>query len=470
MMIDKSVISEAYDKGLDAVVSLFSECFSEFENRIRELELQAKKNSKNSHKPPSTDGLQKPVTKSLREKTGRKTGGQPGHKGHTLRQVEHPDHVVVYPVTVCSCCQNSLEKEPVASKKIRQVFDIPPVHLEVIQHEIERKICPNCLHTEEASFPKDVTNTVQYGPNVQLMTIYLTQCQYMSFQRTSQFFRDVLQHSISQGTINCLIQSFGEKVQEIEEEIRSHLLDSAMIHCDETGLRNQGKTEWVHTYSTSECTLQYIHQKRGNIAMDEIGVLPRFTGTIVHDCWKPYFTYTECEHVLCNVHFLRELKGVSEQSNQSWAQEMADFLVNAKQEIETRQLPTEQLVQYHKQYRAILAKGEEANPLIPKQGTNRGRQKQSPVRNLLNRLIEHQESVLAFLFHPSIPFDNNQAERDIRSVKLRQKISGSFRSEYGAHHFLRIQSYISTLRKQKKSIFDCMKKLIETGENRLFIS
>src|SRR6478609_4044014 len=216
-MIDKSVVLKAYKKGPDAVVTFVFNLCSQFEKQISELEFNAKKNSKNSHKPPSMDGLQKPATKSLREKTDRKTGGQPGHKGHTLRQVEHPDRVVVHPVTMCSCCQSSLENEPVSSKKVRQVFDIPPVSFEVLQHEVERKICPSCFHIEEAPFPKGVTNATQYGPNVQLMVNYLTQYQYLSLQRTTEFFRDVYQHSISQGTINRLIHSFSESLQEKEE-------------------------------------------------------------------------------------------------------------------------------------------------------------------------------------------------------------------------------------------------------------
>jgi transposase len=209
-------------------------------------------------------------------------------------------------VAVCSCCQTSLESELVANKKIRQVFDIPPICLEVIQHEVEQKICPTCGNLEEATFPQHVTNVVQYGQNVQLVATYLAHYQYVSLQRITEFFRDVYQHSISQGTINRLIHSFSEKLKGIEEEIRSHLLESRVIHCDETGLRNQGKTEWVHTYSTSEATIQYVHPKRGTEAMDKLEILPEFTGIAVHDCWKAYFTYTICEHVLCNVHFLRE--------------------------------------------------------------------------------------------------------------------------------------------------------------------
>ncbi|MEH7464376.1 IS66 family transposase [Bacillus thuringiensis] len=449
-----------YKQGPNSVVNLVETLCT----RIQELEFNAKKNSKNSHKPPSMDGLQKPTTKSLREKTDRKTGGQPGHKGHTLSQVEHPDYVVVHPVTMCSCCQSSLENEPVSSKKVRQVFDIPPVSFEVLQHEVERKICPRCFHIEEAPFPKGVTNATQYGPNVQLMVNYLTQYQYLSLQRTAEFFRDVYQHSISQGTINRLIHSFSESLQEKEEEIRSEILASPIVHCDETGLRNQGKTEWVHTYSTPDLTIQYIHQNRGSVAMDEIGVMPAFTGIAVHDCWKSYFQYDKCQHVLCNVHLLRELRGILEQTKQEWAQEMADFLLKAKNQKETGKLDAQKLVSLHREYETILAKGEESNPIRPKEKNVRGRQKQSLARNLLNRLTTYQNSILAFLLYPAIPFDNNQAERDIRPVKLRQKISGSFRSEYGARNYLRIRSYMSTIKKQGKSIFRCTKEWIETGE------
>jgi transposase len=353
-------------------------------------------------------------------------------------------------------------------KKIRQVFNIPPVRLEVTQHEVEQKICPNCRHKEEVTFPQHVTNVVQYGQNVQLVATYLAHYQYVSPQRVSEFFRDVYHHSISQGTITRLIHSFSDKLEGVEEEICAHLLESCVIHCDETSVRNQGKTEWVHTYSTAEATIQYVDSSRGTKAMNEIGILPQFTGIAVHDCWKAYFTYTKCEHILCNIHFLRELKGIGEQANQEWANEMEKFLLKAKAEMEQRQVDAELLVQLYRHYRSLLAKGKEANPLIQKEEKSRGRQKQSPARNLLTRLDKYKELVLSFLMHPAIPFDNNQAERDIRPVKLRQKMSGSIRSEYGAANFLRIRSYISTLRKQGKSVFTCTKQLIETGKLELF--
>lgn len=427
-----------------------------------------KKNSQNSHKPPSTDGLNKPKTTSLRGKSERKTGGQPGHIGHTLHQVAEPDVIIHHPVTHCSGCHASLEQEPVLRTKKRQVFDIPPILLEVTQHETEQKICPHCQRVEESAFPVTVTNHTQYGPRIQQLIVYLKYHQHLSLERTAEFFEDVCHHPISQGTINRVLQVVSEKLRPLEAQLRTHLCQSPVVHCDETGFRNQGKTEWVHTVSTAHMTLQYRHEKRGKDAMDEIGFLPAYQGITVHDGWRSYFTYDSCQHVLCHAHHLRELQGIDEQTNQAWAKEMIDFLLMAKEAKAhaAGQLSAEQLMHFEKEFDRILAQGEQLNP-PPQKEKKRGRPKQSPARNLLDRLRNHRDAVLAFLIHPAIPFDNNQAERDIRSIKVQQKISGSFRSAYGADNFLRVKSVISTLKKQGKSVFHAIQELLETGTIQL---
>ena len=201
------------------------------------------KNSKNSHKPPSTDGFMKPKTKSLREKSDRKTGGQLGHQGHTLHFVDDPHHVVRHSVVACSCCHATLAEEPVLRVKKRQVFDFPPITFEVTQHEIERKVCPMCFHTEESSFPSDATNVVQYGSHVKQLIVYLTHQHHLSLARTAEFFRDVCGQSISQGTIHQILMSVGEKLAPAEDQLRDILLQSPLAHVDETGIRHQGKTE-----------------------------------------------------------------------------------------------------------------------------------------------------------------------------------------------------------------------------------
>lgn len=463
--MNRKEILVVYKQGPEAVVQLVTNMAA----RIQELEHRTKKNSKNSHKPPSTDGLNKPKTTSLRGKSERKTGGQPGHIGHTLHQVAEPDVIIQHPVTHCSGCHASLAEEPAIRTKKRQVFDIPPIFLAVTQHETEQKVCPHCRCVEESTFPKEVTNSTQYGPHIQQLIVYLKYHQHLSLERTAEFFEDVCHHPISQGTINRVLQVVSERLMPLEAQLHAHLLQEPVVHCDETGFRNQGKTEWVHTVSTQHMTLQYRHEKRGKEAMDAIGFLPAYEGITVHDGWRSYFTYESCEHVLCHVHHLRELKGIYEQTNQTWAKEMIDFLLTAKvaKEQANGQLRAEQLVHFEKEFDRILAQGEQLNPTPQKEKKSRGRPKQTPARNLLDRLGNHRDAVLAFLIHPAIPFDNNQAERDIRSIKVQQKISGSFRSAYGADNFLRVKSVISTLKKQRKSIFHAIQELLETGTIQL---
>lgn len=267
-----------------------------------------------------------------------------------------------------------------------------------------------------------------------------------------------------------MLKTISERLQPLEEQMKAFVLQSPIAHCDETGFRNQGKTEWVHTFSTDQLTLPYRHKKRGTETMDEIGLLPSYKGMVVYDGWSSYFTYRSCQHVLCNVHHLHELQGIYDQTNEEWAKKMMDFLLTAKKTKSQAngQLSAEQLLTFEKEFERILTQGEQLHPSAKKEKPTRGRPKQSPSRNLLDRLRNDRDAVLAFLFHSDIPFDNNQAERDIRSMKVQQKISGSFRSEYGADNFLRVKSVFSTLKKQGKSIFHSLQKLIETGTIDLY--
>lgn len=486
----RGMILAAYHQGPEAVVNLVIEMHTEqalrirqvetrnqeleetvqrLQTRIQELEASQKKNSKNSHKPPSTDGFQKPVTKSLRGKTERKTGGQPGHEGHTLWPVEQPDSVVIHPITTCSCCQTSLEQEPVVSRKKRQVFDLPIVGIEVTQHEAEGKICPHCLAFQEAVFPTDVKQRVQYGSRIQALAVYLMQYQMLSYSRTATFFHDQFGHSISEGTLLNIHRSFGTRLSSFEKQVREKILHSPVVHFDETGIRINGKLNWLHTMSTQEVTLQAVHAKRGTAAMDEIGILPHFSQVAVHDGWKPYFTYEKCQHVLCNAHLLRELQGIYDQTKEEWAQEMMDLLRFAKKTKDQGQgtIETSVLVGIEQTYEGILQKGHTHHPEPP---SAVGRTKQLPAKNLLDRFHRDRDAILAFLIREDIPFDNNQAERDIRMTKVKQKVSGSFRSQAGADLFCLTRSLILTAQKQGKSVFHSIEQLIREGKIELFSS
>lgn len=430
-------------------------------SRISVLEFHTKKNSTNSHKPPSSDGLSKPKPKSLREKTGRQTGGQPGHAGHTLHHVSQPDSVIRHPVTACDCCGESLEHQPVIRVKTRQVFDIPPIQLEVTQHETEVKSCRNCGKHVESAFPEDVQYHVQYGSNVQTMVMYMMHYQLVPFVRTKEFFQHFFNLSISEGTIWNMSQKFGTYlVKTFEPQAREKLRKAPVIHFDETGLRSEGKTQWLHTLSTDEVTLQYVHEKRGTEAMDEIGVLPAFKGVAVHDCLASYFVYNKCKHAVCNAHLLRDLKAVHEQTEQTWPQEIIEILLLAKRQRERQDEPlTPMAIAWMDDtYTAILEKGYQENAAMANPDAER----------LLNRLFKRQDSVLLFVENPDAPFDNNLAERDLRMAKVKQKVSGTFRSEQGAQNFAMARSFLSTLKKQGKNLFASMKQVMQTGKIELF--
>ncbi|WP_439952448.1 IS66 family transposase, partial [Bacillus cereus] len=331
----------------EAVISLFEETFSNLEKRIQELEHASKKNSTNSHKPPSTDGLRKPITKSLRKSSQRKTGGQLGHKGHTLHLTTTPDHMITYSPTHCTCCNTSLNHEPVKRYRIRQVYDLPPIQIEVTEHKVEQKECPHCHSIQKSQFPATVSHPVQYGPNIKRLIPYLMHYQCLSLKRTKEFFQDCFGHSISEGTLVNHTNSFSAQLQPFLQEIKDKILQSPVVHFDETGMRVENKTQWLHTASTPEVTLQHIHQKRGKEAMDAGEILPSFSGIAMHDGWKSYDAYTDCRHVLCNAHLLRDLQGVIDSTGEKWAQQMQEFLTQA--------------LTLKKQYKGLLPKAEQEN-------------------------------------------------------------------------------------------------------------
>lgn len=458
-MVNRKIILDAYKKGPEAVISLFEETFSKLERRIQELENVSKKNSQNSHKPPSTDGLCKPVTKSLRKPSNRQTGGQLGHKGHTLHLTTAPDHTITYSPTHCTCCNTSLNHESVKGYRIRQIYDLPPIQIEVTEHKVEQKECPHCHSIQEVPFPHTVSRPVQYGPNIKKLIPYLTHYQCISLQRTKEFFQDCFGYSISEGTLVNHTKAFASQLQPFIQEAKEKILQSSVVHFDETGMRVEGKTQWLHTASTPEVTLQHIHEKRGKEAMDAGEILPSFSGIAMHDGWKPYDVYTDCRHVLCNAHLLRDLQGIIDSTGQKWAQQMQKFLTQA--------------LALKKQYKGILPEVERKNLVTIYQSILKEQQvsssepkkkgKQTPTQNLWNRFFKYDDRILAFLEHPDIPFDNNQAERDIRMTKVKQKVSGTFRSKKGAEFFCQIRSFMSTMKKQKQSVLQAIGQIIETG-------
>lgn len=434
--------------------------------RVLTLEGQLAKDSHNSHKPPSSDGLSKPSPKSLRPPSQRRTGGQPGHPGHTLRMVEKPDRIVTHRVERCTACGQSLETIHPDRIERRQVHDLPEPKLEITEHQGEIKVCPcGCLN--RAAFPPEAPAPVQYGPRLKSTAVYLNQYQLLPYERTAEILRDLHGcESFSQGTLANFQADCAARLKPVEAVILQQVAASPIAHFDETGVRAQGSLHWLHTVCTEVLTWYHAHKKRGSEAMDAAGVLPTFQGRAIHDFWKSYLKY-DCPHGLCNAHLLRELIFLHEQHNQAWAQAMIDCLLAAKEAVararaaDLQALPDTEKVALLARYHRIVDEGYAENPqAVPPSGPKRrGRRKQSKALNLLNRLRDHSPSILAFLHDFAAPFDNNQAERDLRMMKVRQKISGTFRSLDALENFCRIRGYVSTARKNSLTALSALRRL-----------
>ena len=375
--------------------ALRAECQT-LRDRVQTLEEQVAKDSHNSHKPPSSDGLAKPKPKSLRPKSKRSSGGQPGHPGHTLPMADHPDRTLRHAVERCANCGRNLVKQAPDRVERRQVHDLPEPKLEVTEHQAEVKICP-CGCVNRAAFPPEAAAPV--------------------------------------------------------------------AGFDETGMRAIGSLHWLHTVSTELLTWYYAHKRRGSVAMDAAGILPEYRGRAIHDFWKSYFNYG-CDHALCNSHLLRELTFLWEEQAQQWAKEMIDHLLAIKDEVATADaagltaLPPTDQERFLKGYERIVKAGYAENPAAPQHGPKRrGRRKQSKARNLLDRFRDHPDSILAFMRDFAVPFDNNQSERDLRMMKLRQKISGTFRSFQALENFCRIRGYVSTARKNDANALEALQRV-----------
>jgi transposase len=422
--------------------------------RIQDLEDQLAKNSGNSGKPPSSDGLKKkPAPKSLREKGQRKPGGQPGHRGYTLEMVSEPEYVEVHTLATCPHCQHDLSEAPVLAVERRQVFDVPPVVIEVTEHQVPVMCCPGCQAEVKAPFPARVTQPVQYGERLKAQAVYLNSYQLLPIARICELFEDVYGHCPSEAFVVSATQARHDQLDPALSAIREQITQADVVHADESGLRVEGKLNWLHVLSTERLTHYAVHPKRGQSAMRDSGLLAECQGRASHDALASYFQFDNCTHALCNAHHLRELRFVTEQYPQPWAGERAQLLLDIQAEVAqtvdglTR--PSDRLAHYEACFDRLLQTGFEANPppdTLPSR--KRGRKKQSPPKNLLDRLLKYKAETLAFMHDFRVPFDNNLAERDLRMIKVKQKVSGTFRTRSGAEVFCDIRSYISTVRKQ----------------------
>jgi transposase len=443
----------------------FCDIQSENERLTHEnLELQArlKQNCTNSSQPPSASPFVKP--KSLRVKTGRKPGGQPGHKGYTLTVKEIPDEVIEHKVDICCHCGGDLSAETAQISQTRQVVDIKIIPV-VIQHTVQSKICPMCGKKTTAAFPKGVDHYIQYGDIFRAAMVYLNQGNFIPFDRLADISWDIFKTPVSPGTLVNIVNECGESLKDSMDHIKNCLKQSSVLHCDETGTRVKGKNRWLHSAGNAQYTFLETNAKRGSAATTDIGILPNFGGVAVHDFWKAYYNYSDCHHAICNAHILRELQAIKEIFLQIWAERMKKLLLEIKQYVEENAgaLNPKMLEKFEKRYTEILELGEKTNPFHGKgqaASHKRGKQARSKARNLLDRMNLYKADILRFMYNPQVPFDNNLAERDIRMSKVKQKISGGFRSDQGCADFNRIRSYIATASKQKISIFTAIQAAI----------
>lgn len=456
----------------------------QLKRRVAELEAAAVvKDSHNSSLPPSMDGPAAKAansikrTRSLRRPSGRRPGAQARHPGRTRAMSERPDQVVTHTPRECRGCGASLSTGYIVKSERRQVIDIPPVKPWIVEHRTLTKRCLTCDTLTKGRFPREVKAAVQYGPGVRARAVYLVNYQLLPYRRAGELLHDFFMCPISAGSLRRIIGECAGRALLPEVEIKNRLKQSQVLHVDETGLRVEGEGRYVHVASTPLLTHYSCDTRRGKPAMDEIGILPAFKGISVHDGWPAYQYYYQCRHALCGAHLLRELTYIEESNPHqrgAWAEPVAKLLIEIKQAVEQAhlaghsQLGEEEQAEFQHRYERIVKRGVELNPertkrRAVKEGASgkaeRGRIGQSEARKVVARLERYRTEVLRFMTDFRVPFDNNQAERDLRMVKLQQKTSGCFRTGEGAREFCRLRSVISTARKQGQGALESIEKV-----------
>jgi transposase len=435
--------------------------------RVAELEARLGKNSRNSSKPPSSDGLGKPAPKSLRRASGRKPGKQQGGQGFRLQPRAVPDEVLTHAPAGCNGCGADLTDAPVVGVETRQVFDLPVIELIVIEHRAQRRQC-GCGAVTRAAFPAEASAPTCYGPGVAALATYLLGRQHLPVERAAQCLEEAFGAAVSTGWLSSLLPNAAARLDGFLAIAREQLAAAQVAHFDETGGRVAGTLHWIHVACNDTWTLLHLDRKRGRVAMDAAGVLPDFGGIAIHDGLVVYRQYDQATHGLCNAHHLRELAGIAELTGQVWPTQLAQLLVELHVAVEVTKatgktkLPARRLATFGKRYDALIVEGKQLNPPPPRTG-KRGRPALGAAGSLLARLETHRADVLRFATDFTVPFDNNQAERDIRMVKLQQKISGGWRSDSGAEAFLDVRSYLGTARKHRQGAMTVLRDLF-TGQ------
>ena len=434
---------------------------AEQSTKIADLEARLNQNSTNSSQPPSRDLFPKP--RSLRKPSGKKAGGQSGHKGKGLKLPQPPDVIVQHHPVECVDCDHAdecMEPKQVSDRRYEVDIEIKTITTE------HQRLCVQCPRTNEmvtGNFPIGITSTVQYGVNLEALAVCLNTIGMVSLNRTHELLSGIFGVPLSVGTIATMVKKCADAVRKTVSDVKDALLREPLIHFDETGIRVDKITYWAHIACTENLKYIFITEKRGKKGMDAAGILPNYVGTGIHDCWGPYFKYILIRHGLCCAHLLRELIAVLENFHQKWAQKLIDLLLEMKKTKEELildgqyQAPEQVWQKYSQKYDEILEEALAQNPLPEKDPNKKGRPKRGKVRALIDRLVLRKEQWLLFFTDFSVPFTNNQAERDFRLVKVKQKVSGGFRTEEGAKDFAAITSFVGTARKRGISPFCAVK-------------
>jgi transposase len=433
---------------------------------IAELTARLNSDSHNSNKPPSSDGYKKRSIKPAFSKSKNSShGGQKGHEGKTLRQVEAPGKTKFCLPGTCSCGHRFTEKELELAEK-RQVFELPPPKLEITEYQIFKGKCPVCGQEQKGTAPQGVNAPVQYGNNAKAFAVLLNVHYRLPYKKIQGLFNDLFGYPINESTVSQAGKRCYENLEESEQIIKSKIVGQKVAHADETGIRIAGKLQWLHTATSLLYTYLFVHEKRGTGAIQSNkSILADYFGWLVHDCWGSYFKLEHLKHAICGAHILRELESLIENQQSKWAKVFKLFLLTVYNMPFEERIKRKELIE--SRYDRICSFGEKAEPPPIKIPGTKGRSKRTKGRNLVERLICKKDAVLAFAFNPEVPFTNNLAERDIRPVKVKQKISNCFRTFTGAEIYARIEGFISTARKNQRNVFS---ELCASFEGHNFIT
>ena len=448
--------------------------------RIEELEKENKKlkaenamlkarlgmNSSNSSFPPSSDkfGKKKDKNRSLRKKSGKASGGQIGHKGSTLEKVDNPDFVIELPNEICPHCAANLKDVKVEEVKTRQVFDIPEIKINVTEYQAHLKTCPHCNKKSISEFPENVTHNAQYGANIKGLILNLNVYHCLPYKRLTELLIDVFNLKISEGTIYNTLKTAHTKLEKVENFFKEQLAKSEVAHADETGTKVNGFRRWIHSFSNDKLTVLTSHKNRGKKAIVEAGILPNFHGILSHDCWYAYDCFNVI-HALCNAHLLRELNFLEENTELKFPTKVKDILITLKDMIDSGvEIDEKTELDSYLKYMFAVEQGyleERIHYPLDNTQVGKGKKKRSKAFNLLKRLSRHADVLTFFLERDSSLFTNNDAEREIRNVKIKSKVQGAFRSDLGSEIYCRVRGYIATMKKNGQNQYEALKSIFD---------